>query len=85
MNVHNIEEVAPQAVAASQAPGISKEDLEVISMVKEQVAGILKASKCILVPITTIVNGRIFQAIEIMRQPEKSALTAVQGGKIITP
>jgi hypothetical protein len=79
------ENVVPQVVAASQAPGVSKEDLEVISMVKEQVAGILKASKCILVPITTIVNGRIFQAIEVMRQPEKSALSTVPAGKIIKP
>lgn len=77
-------QVEPQVAAAQGAPGVSKEDMEITNMVKDQIAGVLRGADCILVPVTTIVNGRIFQAIEVMRRPKESKIQPVKGG-IIKP
>lgn len=74
----------PQATAAAAGNSVTKEDLEIVNHVKAQFSEILKASGCILVPVTTIVNGRIFQAVEIMRRPKQSVIHPVKGG-IVTP
>lgn len=76
----------PQTVAAENAPGVTKEDLEVVKLVKQQLAAVLEASRCTLVPITTIVNGKVYQAVEVVRRPEKQVLSQVPGGgRIIRP